>query len=171
MASNGRNWFRSACLGPISTLLRRLTLIAGMAVTFHAPVANAAPAQLDLADYRGKVVLVDFWASWCKPCRQSIPWLNEMHSRYAADGLVILGVNVDAERADADKFLRQMPIEFSVVFDSNGDLARRFSLKGMPSTLVFDRSGSLVMTHLGFQQSRKDARETDLRNLLNKDAR
>lgn len=131
----------------------------------------AAATELDLAQYRGHVVVVDFWASWCKPCRQSIPWLNAMHSRYAAKGLVVLGVNVDAERADADKFLRQTPIDFAVVFDSGGELARKFALQGMPSTLVFNRDGKLVATHLGFQQARKDAREIDLRNLLNEETR
>jgi thiol-disulfide isomerase/thioredoxin len=124
----------------------------------------------DLARYHGKVVVVDFWASWCKPCRQSIPWLNEMRSRYASQGLVIVGVNVDAERADAERFLQKTPIEFDVVFDSRGELARRYALKGMPSSLVFDRDGKLIATHLGFQQATKSAREADLRQLLDKAA-
>src|SRR4051812_13390131 len=91
--------------------------------------ASASPAPgLDLDRYRGKVVVVDFWASWCKPCRQSIPWLNEMRSRHAKDGLVVIGVNVDAERADAERFLRAVPIDFEVVFDPDGELAQRFKV-------------------------------------------
>jgi cytochrome c biogenesis protein CcmG/thiol:disulfide interchange protein DsbE len=158
-------------LRSISASIGRWLLCAGLAFMYLSPVARAAPAEFDLANYRGKVVVVDFWASWCKPCRQSIPWLNEMHSRYAAQGLVVLGVNVDAEHADADKFLRQTPIDFTVVFDSKGDIARKFALKGMPSTLLFDREGNLVATHVGFQQARKDSREADLRNLLSKEFR
>src|SRR5687767_3653551 len=75
-----------------------------------------AAEPLDLTRHRGRVVIVDFWASWCKPCRQSIPWLNTMRERYGASGLTIIGVNVDAERRDADRFLRDVPIEFEVVF-------------------------------------------------------
>lgn len=158
-------------LSPVFSSIRRLALLAALAAILSTRLSWAGPVEFDLAQHRGKVVVVDFWASWCKPCRQSIPWLNDMHARYSAQGLVVLGVNVDAERTDAEKFLRQTPIDFAVVFDSNGDLARKFALKGMPSSLVFDRDGKLVATHLGFQTARKDARETDLRNLLNKESR
>lgn len=136
---------------------------------FVPAAARAAEQDFDLARYRGNVVVLDFWASWCKPCRQSIPWLNEMRSRYATRGLRIVGVNVDAERADAEKFLRETPIDFELLLDPLGNLARRFALKGMPSTYIFDRDGKLVATHLGFQVARKDAREAELRTLLDKE--
>ncbi|HTU67661.1 MAG TPA: TlpA disulfide reductase family protein [Steroidobacteraceae bacterium] len=154
-------------------LLRRwmslLVVVAGLAMAVGRPAAAAAPA-LDLAAYRGKVVVVDFWASWCKPCRQSIPWLNEMRSRYAGRGLVIVGVNVDAERAAADRFLHQVPVDFELVFDPEGSLATRFGVKGMPSTFVFDRDGKLVDTHLGFRATQKTAREESLQRLLSTSA-
>jgi thiol-disulfide isomerase/thioredoxin len=130
--------------------------------------ARAESGGFDLAHYHGKVVVVDFWASWCKPCRQSIPWLNEMHSRYAAQGLVIVGINVDAQRTDADRFMKSTPIDFQVVYDSKGELAQRFELQGMPSSFVFDRDGKLVATHLGFRQAHRGARETTLRQLIDK---
>lgn len=156
---------RLARLLPART--RVLMLIAAMLL---APLSHAAaPAAFDLQRYHGKVVVVDFWASWCKPCRQSIPWLNEMQSRYAAQGLVVVGINVDAVRADADKFMRDTPIRFDIFYDSQGELARRYALQGMPSTLVFGRDGQLVATHIGFQQAKQDAREADLRTLLDKE--
>jgi len=127
----------------------------------------ATPATLDLARHRGQVVIVDFWASWCKPCRQSIPWLNALRSRYGANGLVIIGVNVDAERRDADRFLRDVPIDFEVVYDPQGDIARQFKLKGMPTTYVFDRSGNIVETHVGFREATKEQAEAEIKNLLN----
>lgn len=132
-------------------------------------IASAAPVSdhLDLAQYRGQVVIVDFWASWCKPCRESIPWLNELRARYAAHGLVVIGVNVDAERSDAEEFLREVPIDFEVVFDPQGELAKRFDLQGMPTSLVFDRAGNLVETRLGFRQAMKAKHEASLKNLLN----
>jgi cytochrome c biogenesis protein CcmG, thiol:disulfide interchange protein DsbE len=148
-----------------AALLLAAVLIGGAAA------APAVPGPLDLARHRGRVVIVDFWASWCKPCRQSIPWLNSMRERYGASGLTIIGVNVDAERGDADRFLRDVPIEFEIVFDPDGVLARQFKVQAMPSSYIFDRTGKLVETHLGFRDARKGANEAALRNLLNQPAR
>src|SRR4051812_46734565 len=124
------------------------------------------PPQLDLSQYRGEVVVVDFWASWCKPCRQSIPWLNAMRARYGASGLDVIGVNVDAEHDDAERFLRDVPIQFDIIYDPNGELAKQFKVQGMPSSYVFDRQGVLVQTHLGFQDAKKDRNEAALKDLL-----
>jgi len=146
-------------------------LIAAAMVGTVSGASPSGPESLDLARHRGRVVIVDFWASWCKPCRQSIPWLNSMRERYGASGLTIIGVNVDAERADADRFLRNVPIEFEIVFDPNGDLARQFEVQGMPSSYVFDRAGKMVETHLGFREAKKDEKEAALRNLLNQPVR
>lgn len=137
-------------------------LVAG---AFRAAGAATAPA-LDLEQYHGKIVVLDFWASWCKPCRQSIPWLNEMKSRYAREGLVVIGVNVDAERADADRFMRAVPIDFDVVFDPAGEIAKRFKLQGMPSSFVFDRAGKLVESRIGFRDAQKADHESELKRLL-----
>ena len=132
-------------------------------------ISGATPAittSFDLARHHGRVVIIDFWASWCKPCRQSIPWLNAMRARYGADGLEVIGVNVDANRDDADRFLREVPIEFEIVFDPHGELAKEFKVRGMPSSYVFDRTGMLVQTHLGFRDANKDENEDALKALL-----
>lgn len=142
-----------------------LSLIAAMIGTASGAPTPAA-ASFDLARHRGRVVVVDFWASWCKPCRQSIPWLNAMRERYGASGLTIIGVNVDAERADADRFLRDVPIEFEVVFDPQGELAKQFKVQGMPSSYVFDRTGKMVDTYVGFRDAKKDEHEAALKKLL-----
>jgi thiol-disulfide isomerase/thioredoxin len=143
--------------------------IVAAACTLTAPVLAASP-DFDLVRHHGKVVVVDFWASWCKPCRESIPWLNEMHSRYGTDGLVVIGVNVDAEHADAERFLRDVPINFGVVFDPEGRIAQQFKVAGMPTTLVFDRTGKLVQSRIGFRAARKDEEETALQQLLSRKA-
>jgi len=140
-----------------------LSVFAAAAPAF--PAENA-PAPLDLARFRGQVVVVDFWASWCKPCRQSIPWLNEMKRRYASQGLVIIGVNVDAERGDAERFLREVPIEFDVLYDPQGKLAGQFHLQGMPSTFVYDREGKLAHTLLGYREARRAGHEAQIQSLL-----
>jgi cytochrome c biogenesis protein CcmG, thiol:disulfide interchange protein DsbE len=139
-----------------------------MALAVGRPLSAGVPAvdDLDLSGYRGKVVIVDFWASWCGPCRQSFPWLNAMHSRYAAHGLVVIGVNVDRDRADATRFLRDVPAQFELRYDPDGALATRYQLPGMPTSLVFDRSGELVNTHVGFRQALREEREAELNRLL-----
>lgn len=154
---------------------RRGWLCASLATACLLLAGAARPATpengtFDIARYHGRVVVVDFWASWCKPCRQSIPWLNEMRSRYGQKGLVIVGINVDARRADAQRFLESTPIDFEIIFDTQGELAQRYALKGMPSSLVFDRDGKLVATHIGFQEKNKDSREASLRQLIDKAA-
>lgn len=129
--------------------------------------ASAAPASepLDVAAHRGKVVLVDFWASWCAPCRYSFPWLNEMQARYG-DQLVVIGVNVDRERAAAERFLKETPANFQVIYDPTGTLAEQYGVMGMPSSYVFDPSGALVDTHIGFRKALQAEREAQLRDLL-----
>ena len=146
----------------------RPTLVGAFIAVFSCAAALAGRPTLDLADYRGRVVVVDFWASWCKPCRASIPWLNQMRSRYGAQGLVIIGVNVDAERADAERFLREVPIDFDVLYDSQGVLAEQFKVQGMPSSFVFDRDGKLVGTHLGFRENRRTEHEAEIQTLLSR---
>jgi thiol-disulfide isomerase/thioredoxin len=143
-------------------------LAAGLAAFLASFGCLAAAPELppDFARYRGQVVVIDFWASWCKPCRQSIPWLNDLRTRYGAQGLVIVGVNVDANRADAEKFLREVPIGFEVLYDPQGKVAEQFGLQGMPSSFVFDREGKLAHTLLGYREARRGEHETEILNLL-----
>lgn len=129
-------------------------------------MAAAPELPSELAHHRGNVVVVDFWASWCKPCRQSIPWLNELRRLHGAEGLVIVGVNVDASRADAERFLREVPIGFEVLYDPEGRLAEKFGLQGMPTTFVFDREGKLAHTVLGYRENSRAAHESEIIHLL-----
>jgi thiol-disulfide isomerase/thioredoxin len=128
--------------------------------------SNAVAPPLDLAAYRGRVVVVDFWASWCTPCRRSIPWLNQMRARYGDRGLVVIGVNVDKDGEDAARFLRAVPIDFDVVYDPEGVLAARYGVEGMPSSYVYSRDGDLVARHIGFQNSKRPEYEALLGRLL-----
>lgn len=135
-----------------------------LALSLHAASARAAES-LDLEQHQGKVVLLDFWASWCEPCRHSFPWLNQMQAKYG-DRLVVIGVNVDSERAEANRFLAQVPAHFQVIYDPAGELASKYEVMGMPSSYVFDTSGTLVDTHIGFRKALLAERETQLRKLL-----
>ncbi len=113
-----------------------------------------------LAGLKGKVVYVDFWASWCGPCKQSFPFMNELQAKYRAEGLEIVAVNVDAKRGDADRFLAEVPARFAIAFDAKGESARRFDVKAMPSSVLIDRSGKVVALHKGFRdEDRKELEE------------
>lgn len=151
-------------------LIRLQALFIVAATLTSASIAHATPAPatgpLDLSRHYGQVVVVDFWASWCKPCRQSIPWLNELKARYGASGLTIIGVNVDAERRDADRFLRDVPIDFEIMFDPQGNVARQFKVQAMPTSYVIDRNGKIVATHLGFRDAKKAETEAAIKALL-----
>jgi cytochrome c biogenesis protein CcmG, thiol:disulfide interchange protein DsbE len=151
-------------------LARKFFHKAGLWLLFALTAApGACPAEsalLDLAPHHGKVVVVDFWASWCVPCRRSIPWLNAMREKYAKDGLEVIGVNVDADRAAAAGFLAQTPANFQIVYDSEGRLPKEYGVVGMPSSFVFDREGRLVTKHIGFQNGKRDEYEQVLRELL-----
>lgn len=143
-------------------IVRKITLLAGLLSAFSVCAADT----LDLTPYRGKVVLVDFWASWCAPCRKSFPWLNEMQKRYGDRGLVVIGVNVDSTRSAAEEFLREVPAQFQIVYDASGALAAQYEVPGMPTSFVFGPDGKLVSNHIGFKQSARDEREAEVQRLL-----
>jgi cytochrome c biogenesis protein CcmG/thiol:disulfide interchange protein DsbE len=146
---------RTALAVPLAALLG--TAVAGSALALEAgqPAPDIAlpgsTVAARLSDLRGRLVYVDFWASWCGPCRQSFPWMNEMHRKYAARGLVVMGINVDARRADADAFLARTPAEFPLAFDAAGDAPRAFQVKGMPSSVLVDAQGRGLFSHRGFR--------------------
>ena len=129
-------------------------------------LASAGGETIDSTELRGKVVYVDFWASWCSPCRRSFPWLNTLHERYAREGLAIVGVNVDKRRLDADKFLRDVPAIFRIVFDAQGTTPTAFDVKGMPSSYLIDRKGVVVAIEEGFHDERRVGMEERIRAVL-----
>jgi thiol-disulfide isomerase/thioredoxin len=146
--------------------LRRLLFVLALSCFTLTAAAADAKDPLDLASLRGKVVLVDFWASWCEPCRHSFPWLNEMQAKYAARGLVVIGVNVDRERGEADRFLHDVPAQFRIVYDPAGSLASHYDLPGMPVSYLIGPNGDIVGRHLGFRNAERDRREAELQQLL-----
>lgn len=139
-------------------------LAATMSMLAWLPAASAE--QFDVEQYAGKVVVLDFWASWCVPCRRSFPWLNAMQAKFADRGLVIVGVNLDMERADAERFLEDYPAEFSIVYDDNQELARAYGVVAMPSSYVIGRDGSIVAQHMGFKVKQQDEYEAIIAEAL-----
>ena len=120
---------------------------------FTLPGRSSEPVALD--SLAGRVVLVDFWASWCVPCRQSFPWMNALREKYGAKGLSIVAINLDKDRAAAEAFLGKNPAAFTLAFDASGKTAEAYRVEAMPSTFVVGRDGTLLVRHAGF-----DAKKT-----------
>jgi len=133
------------------------------APVFKLPTANGT---VDLSSLKNKVVYLDFWASWCGPCRKSFPWMNKMAARYADKGLVIVAVNLDKERDLADTFLHNIPATFTVAFDPDGHIADEYKVQGMPSSYLISRDGKIVETHLGFRNEDELRLESIIRTTL-----
>ena len=112
-------------------------------------------------DLKGKVILLDFWASWCGPCRRSFPAMTALHKDYSAQGLVVLGVSVDEKRADFDKFLKENPVTFSVVRDATQKLVTVADVASMPTSFLVDRQGRIRFVHHGYagEKTRKQYQE------------
>ena len=150
------------------------SLVCAFSVRAAAPGA-AAPAfalptatgeTVSLAPLRGRVVYVDFWASWCAPCRRSFPWMNALQARYGKDGLAIVGINVDKRRDDAERFLRDTPASFTIAYDAKGAIPAAYDVKGMPSSYLIDRKGNVAAVEEGFHDERRDDVEAQIRALL-----
>jgi peroxiredoxin len=107
-------------------------------------------AVVHLSDYKGKVLLVDFWASWCASCKTSFPALDALYREYQPRGFEVLAVNLDEERRAADSFLSAHPHRMTVLFDPKGASPGAFGVKGMPTSYVIDRSGTIRFTHTGY---------------------
>jgi cytochrome c biogenesis protein CcmG, thiol:disulfide interchange protein DsbE len=147
-------------------MLRRAASVIASCVCVLFGASSNADTPLNLNSVEGRVVYLDFWASWCVPCRQSFPWMAAMNRAYEAQGLTVVAVNLDHERADADRFLRNFKPNFQVQFDPQGALAERYKVIGMPTSVVIDRHGIARYTHVGFRPADRAAYEAELRALL-----
>jgi len=139
------------------------------APAFRLPTFDSA-APVSLADLRGKVVFVDFWASWCSPCRQSLPLYDALRSDFAAADFVILAIGLDEDVADEKAFLAEHPVKYKTLQNSQGDVAKAFDLKGMPSSYLIDRDGIVRARHVGFTPKDIDVLKKEITGLLGKPA-
>jgi len=147
--------------------MRRLGLLS-VFLCFFWQGGLAADKPVDITDFEGKVVVLDFWASWCVPCRRSFPWLNEMHARYGDDGLVIIGVNLDQERSEAEAFLQEFPARFQIHYDESKELATRYEVIAMPSSYLLGPDGEILKRHYGFKVRKQEEYEAAIVAALDK---
>ena len=127
--------------------------------------AHAAPG-LDLSPYRGKVVYLDFWASWCAPCRQSFAWMEDAQWTYRQRGLVIVAVDVDHDRSAAGRFLQDHPADFKIIYDPTGQVASQYKVKGMPMSFVIGRDGKIRSSHIGFFENQEDVYASQINDAI-----
>lgn len=146
-----------------SVQLLSLYLLFGLLCT----ALPASAAELDLSPYKGKVVYLDFWASWCTPCRQSFPWMSQIQEIDGARGLVVIAVNVDHDKDLADAFLKRYAPQFKIVYDSKGEIASKYNFKDMPTSYLIGRDGRLRYTHAGFYPNQEGTYEVHIQELLN----
>lgn len=135
----------------------------GQAIGFN---LQGLGSSVNLNSYRGRVVYLDFWASWCTPCRKSFPWMNSMQQQYGKYGFDVVAINLDQDRELAREFLQQTPARFTIAFDPSGRTAESYSVKVMPSSYLIDRSGNVVAVHKGFRSADTASLEREIRQLL-----
>ena len=148
------------------------SLLGGSALAVE--VGQAAPdfdlpgrlAAVKLSDYKGKTVYLDFWASWCGPCKQSFPWMNEMQTRYSDQGLRVVGINVDQKTDDAKNFLKDTPASFDVAFDASGKTPKTYAIKGMPTSVLIGPDGKVLSVHSGFKDEQRAELEAQIKHAL-----
>jgi len=140
-----------------SLLLCTALLATGPAVadkTVAAPdftLKSRSGENIRLSDFKGQVVLLNFWASWCGPCRQEMPILNSIHKKYAALGFTVLGVNVDRKSEKATEYLKDTPVDFPVLYDPDSKVSEQYNVSAMPSTAFVDRDGNVRFVHAGYK--------------------
>lgn len=129
-------------------------------------VLNNLQRTVKLSDYKGKTVYLDFWASWCGPCKQSFPWMNDMQAKYGSQGLQVIAVNVDKKQADATAFLAQRPVQFEVLFDAPGQTPQAYAIKAMPTSVLIGADGKVLQVHSGFREDQRQVLENQIKAAL-----
>jgi peroxiredoxin len=122
--------------------------------------------NVKLSELRGQVVLINFWASWCGPCRQEMPLLDQIYQQYGALGFTLLGVNVEQDTADAERMLKDTPVTFPILFDAENRVSRLYDVTAMPSTVLVDRDGKVRFVHRGYQPGHEDEYQAQIRALV-----
>jgi peroxiredoxin len=163
-----------------SIKLNTLVIIASIAIQSPAALASvkigttapnftlksASGKNLKLSEYRGKVVLLNFWATWCGPCREEIPQLNKLQRKFKSGGFTVLGVNIDRNHAPAKVLARKLRVRFPILFDSNKAVSRLYQVDAMPNTVIIDRNGVIRFVHRGYVKGYENAYREQVRQLL-----
>lgn len=147
-------WLNPVAAGDSSTPAHDFTL----------PARDGSPVSL--GTLRGQVVMINFWASWCGPCRQEFPILDQIHRRYRPLGLVMLGINVEPDPADAERFLARTPVSFPILYDRTNAVTKQYGVSGMPTTILVDRKGHVRWLHQAYRPGDESEYISQIRTML-----
>ena len=166
---------RSTFIGLTATGLAALAGLTASVTTSAAPAPVPAPAfslpargggTLDLSKYKGQVVMINFWASWCGPCRQEMPLLENIYKQYNKAGFTLLGISIDDESKTAEQFLQKVPVSFPVLFDTKSDVSSLYQVQGMPTSIFIDRKGNVRLVHQSYKPGDENGYMDEIRTLV-----
>lgn len=160
---------RTSTLGAILILLGAASLAASSLEGQPAPdfaLKSASGENLRLSEYRGDVVLINFWATWCGPCRQEMPLLDDLYGRYQRVGFNLLGVNIDDDSRRAMQMVDELGVTFPVLFDEKKEVSKLYRVEAMPVTVLVDRAGRVRHVHYGYKPGYEEKYLTQIRSLL-----
>ena len=151
----------------VTTVILATTATAGgdsPAPGFSLPARGGS--TIDLSQFKGQVVMINFWASWCGPCRQEMPLLESMYKKYQPLGFTLIGVNVEPDQKDAESFLKQTPVTFPVLFDAKSKVSGLYNVQGMPTTVFIDRKGKVRLVHESYKPGDENLYLDQIRTLI-----
>jgi thiol-disulfide isomerase/thioredoxin len=148
------------------SMLASAEAIAPGAVAPAFQLHTSGNTDLSLSDLKGQVVLINFWASWCGPCREEMPVLEQLYKKYKPAGFTLLGVNVEPKSAEAEGFLKSTPVSFPIVFDPDSKVSKLYEVSGMPSTVILDRKGKVRYVHHGYKPGEESQYLDQIRALV-----
>jgi peroxiredoxin len=165
---------------PVKSKVARIAVHAAalLAVTLPAfALSTSAPAPqfslaarggktINLAQYKGQVVMINFWATWCGPCRQEMPLLESIYKKYNKMGFTMLGVNVEPDSKPAEDWLKATPVSFPILFDTKSEVSKMYEVSGMPSTVIVDRKGNVRVIHHGYKPGDENEYQDNIRKLV-----
>jgi peroxiredoxin len=152
-------------------------IVAALALSLPALADSSGPAppftlaakggrDVSLAQYKGQVVMINFWASWCGPCRQEMPLLESIYKKYNKLGFTMIGVNVEPDSKAADEWLKQTPVSFPILYDRDSKVSKLYDVGGMPCTVIIDRNGNLRKLHRGYKPGDENEYLDSIRALI-----
>jgi thiol-disulfide isomerase/thioredoxin len=153
------------CLAPRSHAASAAPLTTGAAAPSF-QLDSLAGKPVNLADYKGQVVMLNFWASWCGPCRKEMPILDQLHKQYRSKGFTMVGVNVEPNSGDALQWLKATPVSFPILFDRESAVSKLYQVQGMPNTVIVDRQGRVRYIHRGYKPGEENEYLDQVRSLI-----
>ena len=152
-----------------------IVAVVAIAMPAFAGTGSAAPSftlgsnggkEISLAQYKGQVVMINFWASWCGPCRQEMPLLESIYKKYNRMGFTLIGVNVEPDSNAANQWLKQTPVSFPILYDKDSKVSKMYDVAGMPSTVIIDRTGKVRVLHRGYKPGDENEYLDSIRTLV-----